>query len=185
MDSIGLRTPEQLRELIHLATRRKFELDKQAVILGITVDPKVLLEREDLDKEIGVYASQLRRLKRRRLKRRRPKLRPLKRRRLTKEPDEMTAASIDIRPADLRQAVADAREQAQQATHQAQQAQQAAQRAQATADAAQDDVKAVLVEVRPLAPLLQRVIERSTWTIVFSAGGFVLALAALIIALLK
>lgn len=150
----------QLRELIILVKRRKFELDKQAVILGITVDPKVLLEREDLQRELEIYEAELSQLG------------------ATEEPDEMTAASIDIRPADLRQAVADAREVAQQAQVQAAQA-------QVVAQDAQTDVAALLVELRPLGLQITRLLERFVWLLALALGAFGLAMAALIIALLK
>jgi hypothetical protein len=47
------------RELLVLCKRRKYELDKQAVILGITVDPRILLEREDLAREIALLEHEI------------------------------------------------------------------------------------------------------------------------------
>lgn len=59
MDAMDMDDLRHKRELLVLCKRRKYELDKQAVILGITVDPRILLEREDLAREIALLEHEI------------------------------------------------------------------------------------------------------------------------------
>ncbi|GAB4206755.1 MAG: hypothetical protein OHK0022_34200 [Roseiflexaceae bacterium] len=55
---------QHTRELLVLCKRRKYELDKQATILGFSADPHILLEREDLAHEIARLEQTIARLER-------------------------------------------------------------------------------------------------------------------------
>lgn len=55
---------QHTRELLVLSKRRKYELDKQATILGFSADPRILLEREDLANEIVRLEQTIARLER-------------------------------------------------------------------------------------------------------------------------
>lgn len=59
MDAMDMDDLRHKRELLVLCKRRKYELDKQAVILGITADPRILLEREDLAREIALLEHEI------------------------------------------------------------------------------------------------------------------------------
>ncbi|HEU4329052.1 MAG TPA: hypothetical protein VFS21_38295 [Roseiflexaceae bacterium] len=55
---------QHTRELLVLCKRRKYELDKQATLLGFSADPHIRLEREDLAQEITRLEHAVARLER-------------------------------------------------------------------------------------------------------------------------
>ncbi len=55
---------QHTRELLVLCKRRKYELDKQATMLGFSADPHIRLEREDLALEIARLEQTIARLER-------------------------------------------------------------------------------------------------------------------------
>lgn len=104
----------RLRELINLAKRRLHELQKQALIAGISTEPRVLLEIEDLEGEIRDYTRQLQQL--------------VQDGQEEDDPD-MALSTIDQpapRPAELRAIVADLQARVAQALATAQAAEQSA-----------------------------------------------------------